>query len=111
MIQAEESPLVRIAELDIDPQQLDAYKLFLKEEIEASLERETGVLMLSAVSLNNCAERIRIFEIYASRAAYESHLQSPHFLRYKNATANMVRSLTLHDANPVCLRTKAAIHI
>ena len=36
--------IVRIAELEIDPAQLDAYKLALKEEIEASIRLEPGVL-------------------------------------------------------------------
>ena len=43
--------IVRIAELDIDPVQLDAYKLALKEEIETSIRVEPGVLTLYAVSL------------------------------------------------------------
>ena len=36
--------IVRIAELDIAPEQLDAYKLTLKEEIETSIRVERGVL-------------------------------------------------------------------
>ena len=42
-------PVVRIAELEIDPAQLDAYKLALKEEIETSIRVEPGVLTLYAV--------------------------------------------------------------
>ena len=34
--------IVRIAELEIDPGQLDAYKLALKEEIETSIRVEPG---------------------------------------------------------------------
>jgi Antibiotic biosynthesis monooxygenase len=41
-------PIVRIAELEIDPGQLDAYKLALKEEIETSIRVEPGVLTLYA---------------------------------------------------------------
>lgn len=42
---------VRIAELEIDPAQVDAYKAALKEEIEASIRLEPGVLSLHAVAV------------------------------------------------------------
>jgi hypothetical protein len=42
--------IVRIAELEIDPEQLEAYRALLAEEIEASVDREPGVLMLHAVA-------------------------------------------------------------
>ncbi len=109
--QAMERPVVRIAELEIDPAQLGSYMALLKDEIEASLEREAGVLMLSAVALETHLEQIRILEVYANRQAYESHLQTPHFLHYKNATTHMVRSLTLHDTVPVCMRSQTAIQL
>jgi quinol monooxygenase YgiN len=53
---------VRIAELEIDPGQLEAYKLALKEEIETSIRVEPGVLTLYAVSLKEHPEQIRLFE-------------------------------------------------
>lgn len=111
MTKAVEQPIVRIAELEIDPAQLGAYKALLKDEIEASLKHEAGVLMLSAVALETHSEQIRILEVYANQQAYESHLQTPHFLHYKNATTHMVRSLTLHDTIPVCMRSQTAIHL
>ena len=42
-----------------------------------------------------------ILEIYADRAAYESHLQTPHFRKYKQGTLSMVRELELVDVNPL----------
>ena len=83
-------PIVRIAELEIDPAQLDAYKLALKEEIETSIRVEPGVLTLYAVSLKEHPEQIRLFETYRNADAYESHLQSPHFKKYKDRTQHMV---------------------
>ena len=72
------SPIVRIAELEIDAAQLDAYKLALKEEIETSIRVEPGVLTLYAVSIKKHPEQVRLFETYRDAAAYESHIQSPH---------------------------------
>ena len=55
--------IVRIAELEIDPEQLPAYRALLAEEIEASVEKEPGVLMLHAVAERERPERIRILEV------------------------------------------------
>ena len=98
--------LVRIAELEIDPSQLADYRALLAEEITASIEREPGVLMLHAVSEKAAPHRIRILEVYASIAAYEAHIQTPHFLKYKTGTAAMVTSLRLIDVDPITLASK-----
>ncbi|MDF0695224.1 putative quinol monooxygenase [Rhizobium sp. MC63] len=99
-------PVVRMAELEIDPAKLEAYRALLTEEIEASLALEDGVLSLSAVSLRNNPTLIRILEVYANQEAYEAHLRTLHFLKYKQETAGMVTSLTLIDVDPIVMRAK-----
>ncbi|GLS31410.1 Quinol monooxygenase YgiN [Mesorhizobium albiziae] len=99
-------PIVRIAELEIDPDQLERYKTLLAEEIEASVTKEPGVLALYAVSLAGSPAQIRIVEIYTDQQAYEAHLRTPHFLAYKTQTAAMVRSLRLVETDPILLRAK-----
>ncbi len=98
--------VVRLAELEIDAARLDAYEAALKEEIEASVRMEPGVLTLYAVAVRGHPEQIRLFEMYASPAAYEAHLKSPHFLKYKAATQGMVKSLRLVETEPVILESK-----
>ena len=44
---------------------------------------------------------VTILEIYADTSAYKSHIQTPHFLKYKNGTANMVKSLELVETIPL----------
>lgn len=106
----EPTPMVRIAELEIDPAQLDAYKRLLAEEQEASVRLEPGVLMLHSVALVERPTSVRLLEVYASRAAYEAHIRSPHFLTYKSATERMVRSLRLVETQPIllCAKSKGA---
>ena len=103
----DQTTVVRIAELEIDPAQLDAYKLALKKEIETSIRVEPGVLTLYAVSLKERPEQIRLFETYKDAAAYESHLRSSHFKTYKINTAQMVRSLRLMETEPILLGAKS----
>ena len=95
--------MVRIAEIEVDPARRAAYNALLAEEIAASVEREAGVLMLHAVSEKDRPHHIRILEVYASISAYEAHIQTPHFLRYKAAAADMVTALRLIDVDPILL--------
>ncbi|ANL64470.1 antibiotic biosynthesis monooxygenase protein [Rhizobium phaseoli] len=99
-------PVVRMAELVIGPETLDAYCALLAEEIEASLALEDGVLSLNAVSIRDNPNQVRILEVYADQEAYEAHLRTPHFLKYKRETAGMVTSLTLIDVDPIVMRAK-----
>jgi quinol monooxygenase YgiN len=103
----ESGRVVRLAKLQIDPAHLESYKAALRKEIETSLRVEPGVLALNAVSEKNNPAHITILEIYADEAAYEAHLESPHFKTYKVTTQNMVKSLELVETVPICLGTKA----
>jgi quinol monooxygenase YgiN len=102
-----EGRMVRIAELEIDPAQLENYKAELREEIEASIRLEPGVLTLYAVSLKENPTSIRILETYADVDAYKAHIESPHFKKYKTNTEAMVKSLKLVETDPVLLGAKA----
>ncbi len=98
--------IVRLAELEIYPDQLNAYKAALKEEIDTSIRTEPGVLTLYAVSIKNHPEQIRLFETYRNAASYQAHLQSPHFKKYKEQTQQMVKSLALLETDPILLGSK-----
>jgi quinol monooxygenase YgiN len=100
--------MVRIAEIEIDPFYLDDYKALLAEQIKASVQLEPGVIFLHGVSLKERPNAVRVFECYANRASYESHIITPHFLRYKSATLHMVTSLTLLETDPISLGFKPA---
>ncbi len=103
---APDKPIVRIAELEIDPAQIEQYKAYLREEIAASVAQEPGVLSLSAVAIAGKPASIRLLEVYASDAAYQAHLRTPHFLKYKQGTADMVQSLRLIETEPIMLCAK-----
>lgn len=62
---------------------------------------EPGVLTLYAVAEKDAPNRITILEIYANRTAYESHLKTPHFQKYKQGTIEMVEDLVLTDTQPL----------
>lgn len=96
-----QNQMVRLAKLVIDSAQLENYNALLKEEIETSVRIEPGVLTLYAVSEKNNPTHVTILEIYADTVAYKSHLQTPHFIKYKNGTKDMVKSLELVETVPL----------
>ncbi|MDX2302821.1 MAG: putative quinol monooxygenase [Microscillaceae bacterium] len=97
----EKNQMVRLAKLVIDSTQLENYKAALKEEIEASVRLEPGVLTLYAVSEKENPTHITILEIYADVDAYKAHIQTPHFIKYKTTTQEMVKSLELIETVPL----------
>ena len=98
---------LQIAEIEIDPLQLEDYKAAVREHIETAIRVEPGVLVLYSVSEKDNPTHIRVFEIYASTEAYRAHLEAPHFKKYKTVTEKMVKSLKLVQTSPVMLGAKA----
>jgi quinol monooxygenase YgiN len=101
--------MVRISEIQIDPSRLAEYNAILREEAEASVRLEPGVISIFPMYQREHPTEVRILEIYASRAAYESHTRSPHFEKYKTTTLPMVTSLKLIDMALIDPATMPAI--
>ena len=93
--------LVRLAEIEVEPSMLDEYLAFAKEVGTVSTSVEPGVLTLFSMQDKADPCKIYILEIYADQAAYQSHIQTPHFKKYKDGTAKMVKSLKLIDTEPL----------
>jgi quinol monooxygenase YgiN len=95
--------LVRIAELEIDPGQLEEFKAIVGEEIDASIRVEPGVFAIYALALAERPIHLRFYEIYADEQAYQRHLDSPHFKKYVEASHGMIsarRLVTTSSALP-----------
>jgi quinol monooxygenase YgiN len=98
---------IQIAEIDVDPAQLESYKAAVVEQIEAAVRLEPGVVTLYSVSNKENPSHVTVFEIYRDRDAYLAHLQAPHFLKYKATVEKMVKSLKLVLVDPIRLEAKA----
>ena len=68
---------------------------------------EPGVLTLYAVSVRDNPSQVRIFETYSDVNAYNSHVRTTHFQKYKAGTQHMVKSLRLIETNPILLGVKS----
>lgn len=93
--------IVRLSKVEVYPEHLDEYIKYATEVGELSLRIEPGVLTMYAVSEKENPCKITILETYVSREAYDKHIASAHFQKYKQGTLHMVKSLVLSDQTPL----------
>ena len=93
--------IVRIAEIRVHPEHLTEYLKFANEVDRVSVEHEPGVICLFPMQSAEDSTQIRILEIYASEKAYQNHLKTDHFQKYKQGTLHMVESLKLPTMKPL----------
>ena len=89
--------IVRLSKIEVYPQHLDEYMKYAVEVGEVSLRTEPGVLTMYAVQDRENPCLVTILETYSSKDAYEKHIASAHFQKYKKGTLDMVKSLQLCD--------------
>lgn len=98
---AQDSMIVRLAEIEVYPEYLKEYLTFANEVDRLSVEREPGVICLFPMQSAEDSTQIRILEIYASEEAYQRHIKTEHFQKYKQGTMHMVKSLKLPTMQPL----------
>ena len=105
----EKIQMVRIAKIKVDPLQLQKYNIALKEQMTTAVRVEPGVLTYYAVADKKDPSIITILEIYADSAAYQSHITTTHFKKYKETVKDMVKSLELVDVTLIGSANKTAM--
>ena len=101
--------IVRIAEIEVNEGYLEEYLAAAHNVGTKSVESEPGVICIFPMQVKDSPNTIRIVEIYRDDEAYQAHLQTPHFLEYKQGTLHMVKSLQLVATEP--LAPEAMEHI
>lgn len=93
--------IVRLSKIEIFPEYVEEYMKFAIEVGEISLRTEPGVLTMYAVREKDNPCNVTILETYSSQEAYQQHIASKHFQKYKQGTLHMVKKLTLTDQIPL----------
>ena len=101
--------MVRISGIQVNPTHLEQYKAILQEEPEASVRLEPGVIAIFPMYQRDSGIEFRILEIYANQEAYDAHLKTPHFQKYKSATLHMVKSLKLVDMQTIDAKSMSSM--
>lgn len=98
---------VRMARLVIDPNQLEAYKKYLAEEIKNSVANEPGVLALLATTETAHPNIFHLLELYRDEQAYNEHIAGKYFQKYNLATQGMITEKSLIVNIPHAVQIKA----
>ena len=98
---ASDQMIVRIAEIEVYPEHLEAYLAAGKAVGAESVAKEPGVVCIFPVQKKEHPTQIRIVEIYRDEAAYKAHLETPHFKAYKDRTYHWVKSMNLEPMQPL----------
>ena len=93
--------VVRIAEIEVHPEWLEAYLAAAETVGAESVAKEPGVVCIFPMQKKESPTSIRIVEIYRSEEAYKTHLATPHFRKYKEGTPHMIKSLELVPMRPL----------
>ena len=93
--------VVRIAEIEVHPEWLEAYLAAAGDVGAESVTKEPGVVCIFPMQKKELPTSIRIVEIYRSEEAYKAHLATPHFRKYKEGTPHMIKSLELVSMRPL----------
>ncbi|MBQ9575568.1 MAG: antibiotic biosynthesis monooxygenase [Muribaculaceae bacterium] len=101
--------IVRLAQVEVYPEYLKEYLALANEVDRLSVEREPGVICLFPMQSAEDPTQIRILEIYASDDAYQQHLKTDHFQKYKQGTLHMVKDLKLPTMRPLDPQTMKLI--
>ena len=68
------------------------------ENARGSVNDEPGCLRFDVVQDANENNRIWLYEVYTDEAAFQAHAQSPHFLKFRDASADWRDDVGLEGA-------------
>ena len=66
----------------IKSENLDEFKVAMANQAENSLSKEHGCLQFDVCQDLEDTRRVFLYEVYSDRAAFDAHLQTPHFLDF-----------------------------
>lgn len=87
------APLFNLFELEIQNGQTAAYDQIGENNIRTSLTKEAGTLAMYSVKQKANPQMAYMIEIYADEAAYQTHIQSPQYQKFREAAPQI---LTAH---------------
>jgi quinol monooxygenase YgiN len=98
--------LVNAVDLDIAPDQMDAYMAAIKENGSASVT-EPGCRMFNITVQADKPNHVFLFEVYDSETALKAHRETDHFKKYAATTSKMVTGRNVRPLTAVAFNIKA----
>lgn len=77
---------VVLPEFHVGADRLEAFLMAARADAEASLAGEPGCLQFDVfVDREAAPARVMFYEVYADRAAFDAHLETPHLAAFRKA--------------------------
>ena len=77
---------VVISSSELKPEHKERFIKELVNVARISVGEEPGCLRLDVVQDGNNPNRIWVYEVFKDTATLDAHMQSPHYLKYRDAT-------------------------
>jgi autoinducer 2-degrading protein len=90
-----DAPCTLTVEFDLTGADAAAFLAAVRENAALSVLHEPGCLRFDVLVPVQGAPSVLLYEIYRSRADFDLHLATDHFLRFEEATRSMVRGKTV----------------
>lgn len=97
---------IRLIKMEIDPSTTEKFRNLATTCMLPGIKNEPGVLVMYAVAEKDHPSRVSILEVYENPAAYQKHLETKHYLKYKGESRKLVRSLQFIDVREILLGSK-----
>lgn len=80
---------VIIAPIQIKEGSKDQFMAAIIEDAKGSVNDEPGCLRFDVIQDAGDENRIWLYEVYRDEAAFQAHTQAPHFIKFRDATADI----------------------
>ncbi len=80
---------VIIAPIQIKEGSKDRFMEEIIEDAKGSVNDEPGCLRFDVIQDAGDPNRIWLYEVYHDEAAFQAHMQAPHFIKFRDATEDI----------------------
>ncbi len=82
--------LAVVVTFQIKPERIEDFMPLMRDNANASLNREAGCHQFDICTDRQRPNEVFLYELYSDSAAFDAHLQSPHYHEFDAGTADMI---------------------
>ncbi|GAA3637945.1 antibiotic biosynthesis monooxygenase [Lactobacillus hamsteri] len=101
------APIFRIYQLDVNDENRNAFLEGGKDNILTSIKNEPGTLAMFLAHNSEENDKNYMVEVYRDNNAYQTHVNSPQFNRYRENAPRIVQSTLMWDLQTEFIATKS----
>lgn len=91
---------VLVVTIDIKPGFKERFVGAMLDDARGSVTNEPGCVRFDVIQDEERPDRIYLYEVYTSKAAFDAHCQAPHFIRWRDTVKDWFASPPLVGKGP-----------